>query len=941
MGEFSKRRRSHRLVSIVLSVAMVFSLIIMPASGVADPGLDPDIVDNGTNLVAFGDVDKPSNGLNGVVSIEVTGTGLATTATVSFAGSEYATYTVGTATLGSIDVLGGFVAAPNDIGLYTAVKLPAGYDIVLSTVGGLEIAAGTVMVTLDGGVREAAKPDFRVTQAPDPVEAGGTTTITAEFTAMPMSGNEGGIDGATFELPEGFTPSSDGAVAMVGSQEASVVVDAGARTVTVDKFFARGTDALTVTLASEVATTPGEYAVTGTYKNVGGSATPAVTAFGKITVVDLGISVTADPALVGNANYGYAKADGEDVVTFTVKTNVPKSGVEIVAGPATDTGSGSLVETSAVTDENGVATFFVRSDEPSFEGDSVKAGRAYKQFIFVDADEPEIAASGYAHFYTSEISAVSVSKYVAYADGVDSITYTFTAEDPVTKAPVPEGTRIYFAATGYDAEDTALSASSALTDANGQVSVDVSRDEPTSLEATGTNGLVKVAAQAYSDFSNPTQTQGSPAVSPGVQFLDYIASFEDTVTAQQSARGAAVEADLVIRDSSGAPVSFTRLERLVEATSTDVLKTAPLTAVVDDSTIHVAAEVMADDASAGRVRKAGDVVQAALAGSATIVGPLSDEKTISFGVDLPINIVNNASAMGMGSIYLGKANITGSNFKPGTPAVRAVQGDTVYTLTGTTIGVDLDGIARPQLFDLPVTMLEGTYDLLIDGITFPGALVVGDGIGIGVNKVVIQMGASRGIYPYYALPGTAVTLFGVVTTTGNASVPSAIVHVYSSSSADGSNPTLVGSVLTSNGQFGYRVLADKTRYYFATTNANTQYMAADSREMYGEALRVGVKKKASLKIISAPTTVRSRAGFTVKASIPRHSADATVLIRTYRYESGRWVYKKSFTTTVAAGQTSFYRTIKLYGRGKWRIRTQHSDYNHLTSYSSYRGITAR
>lgn len=854
---------------------------------------------------------------------------------VSFEASPSISYSVGEATPGTL-VDGEFVDAADDAGLFTAVRLPAGYDIVLSTVGGTGIAQGTASVILSGGERDLAKPDFRIRQAANPVAVGQSTTITAVFSGMPYTGGAGGIDQVTFTLPDGFTPSGEGASARVGAAEASMVVDAGTRTITVSDFFATEDEPVIVSLASQVPTIAGEYAVTGTYRNFNSSATGSVAAFGRIKVVDLGLTVSASPALEGDTDYGYAMAGGDEAVTFTVKTNVPLAGETIVAAPATGLGVGSLDATTAVTDENGEATFTVRSDDPSLAGDATKYGRAFKQFTFTDEAKPALTASAYAHFYTYEIAPVAVSKYVAFADGEDAITYTFGAFNPVTYEPAPAGTRIYFMACGWDRQDTDLGPSSALTDAEGLVSTSIRRDEVTSLSATGTNGLSWVAAKLRDDFSDVTADGGPQGRVAGVQFMNYIAVPDGDITAQQSARGAAAHGDYVIRNAAGEVVEFAAFNGVVESTSTDVLKSSPLTGEVKDGRIRIAAEVKADETAL--VRAAGDVVQAALVGQATAVGAFGSTKPIIFGADMPINIVNNASVVGRGSVYLAKCQISGEGFKPGAPSVRAVQNGVSYTLTGTTIGVDLDGIARPQLFDMPVTMLKGTYDLVIDGITFPGALVVGDGIAIGVSKVVITMGASRGVYPNYSTRGSTVTLFGLVTTAANANIPTSIVNVYSSATSDGANPVFVGQVLTSNGQFGYRITTDKTRYYWATTEQNGQYLAGDSREVYGGPLLVGVKTSAKLRWLTAPVMARANRDFVVRGSLPLHPHDTTVVVRAYKLVGTRYVLKASYTTPVAAGNNSFSRTMKVTSRGKWMLAITHADYNHVSSASAYRAI---
>jgi hypothetical protein len=79
----------------------------------------------------------------------------------------------------------------------------------------------------------------------------------------------------------------------------------------------------------------------------------------------------------------------------------------------------------------------------------------------------------------------------------------------------------------------------------------------------------------------------------------------------------------------------------------------------------------------------------------------------------------------------------------------------------------------------------------------------------------------------------------------------------------------------------------------------------------------------------------------VKASVPAHAYTTSVVMRVYRYQNRRWVYKYSYTSWIAPGTTVFYKSIRLTGPGYWRIATAHADYDHVPSQSAYRNITAR
>ncbi len=195
---------------------------------------------------------------------------------------------------GYVDGAGAFKAGEVDPAslLHTAVKLPAGLDLVLATgdtVGfdAIGIAKGTATVTLSNGVRDFNAPDhFEVYEhgswSDRTVEAGKETTMVVEIDNY-SEDTTSAIDGATFTLPAGWSiPATAAVSAKVGSTDASATL--AGNTVTVTNFNLVE-DELKVILpnvkpaptADDPKDSKDDYAFTGTYKNVGGAAFAPIT----------------------------------------------------------------------------------------------------------------------------------------------------------------------------------------------------------------------------------------------------------------------------------------------------------------------------------------------------------------------------------------------------------------------------------------------------------------------------------------------------------------------------------------------------------------------------------------------------------------------------------------------------------------------------------------
>ena len=107
-----------------------------------------------------------------------------------------------------------------------------------------------------------------------------------------------------------------------------------------------------------------------------------------------------------------------------------------------------------------------------------------------------------------------------------------------------------------------------------------------------------------------------------------------------------------------------------------------------------------------------------------------------------------------------------------------------------------------------------------------------------------------------------------------------------------------------------------------------------------------VKPKTSISAPSAPSSVRRRSVFTVSGILrPRHPARATsVRVRCYRYESGRWVFRKgvnAINSDTADGHTRYRVRLTLPSAGRWRLVAYHADAGHSATLSGYRYIRVK
>jgi hypothetical protein len=153
-------------------------------------------------------------------------------------------------------------------------------------------------------------------------------------------------------------------------------------------------------------------------------------------------------------------------------------------------------------------------------------------------------------------------------------------------------------------------------------------------------------------------------------------------------------------------------------------------------------------------------------------------------------------------------------------------------------------------------------------------------------------------------------------------------------------------------------IADKTTtsagaYSFTVKpTANTKYGLA----MYGDVDPGGndtpsppeqsVSVKAYLTKPSVVSTMFHGKSYPVSGYIkPRHARYGhSVVVKAYKKVSGKWVFKRSYTTTNYdySSTTSKYKgSVKLPYAGSWRLCAYHADSTHAANASSYTYVTAK
>lgn len=99
---------------------------------------------------------------------------------------------------------------------------------------------------------------------------------------------------------------------------------------------------------------------------------------------------------------------------------------------------------------------------------------------------------------------------------------------------------------------------------------------------------------------------------------------------------------------------------------------------------------------------------------------------------------------------------------------------------------------------------------------------------------------------------------------------------------------------------------------------------------------------------NAPLSARRNRAFTVIGTLkPRHTVGSSaVKLCFYRYQSGKWVFKKSAYAQCSndptyADRSRYTGRLSLPYTGRWRVRAYHADTGHLAKYSSFDYLTVR
>jgi len=77
---------------------------------------------------------------------------------------------------------------------------------------------------------------------------------------------------------------------------------------------------------------------------------------------------------------------------------------------------------------------------------------------------------------------------------------------------------------------------------------------------------------------------------------------------------------------------------------------------------------------------------------------------------------------------------------------------------------------------------------------------------------------------------------------------------------------------------------------------------------------------------------------------PRHAAGSrAVVLKAYRYENGKWVYRASGKATLSnkLGFSSYQGSVGVYSAGRWRVRAYHKDAGHAATYSGYAYLSVK
>jgi hypothetical protein len=150
----------------------------------------------------------------------------------------------------------------------------------------------------------------------------------------------------------------------------------------------------------------------------------------------------------------------------------------------------------------------------------------------------------------------------------------------------------------------------------------------------------------------------------------------------------------------------------------------------------------------------------------------------------------------------------------------------------------------------------------------------------------------------------------------------------------------LGTATTSpSGFFSYSAAPVRTTYYRTSFAGDAFYLASTPTV-------TSVRPRVFLSAPAASSKMHYRRTYSVSGYIkPRHAAGTRpVRLLAYRYQSGKWVYRRSFYATAYnySSYTKYKASVKLPYKGRWRIRAYHpSDPLNWATYSGYRYSTVR
>jgi hypothetical protein len=190
---------------------------------------------------------------------------------------------------------------------------------------------------------------------------------------------------------------------------------------------------------------------------------------------------------------------------------------------------------------------------------------------------------------------------------------------------------------------------------------------------------------------------------------------------------------------------------------------------------------------------------------------------------------------------------------------------------------------------------------------------------------------------------TVVSYGGTATFTGVLSSTSAlsgktVVLQYSTNNTTWRD-TSVSTVTDALGAYTLKSTAASKRYFRVRFSGDTDFASTTSAAAM-------VTPRVYLTRSTAPTKIGKGKAFTSYGYLkPRHTSGTyPVKIRAYRYQSGKWVLRKTVSAKASnySTYTKYTARFTLPYTGKWRLRSYHAaDSKYAATYSTYRYVTVK